>query len=101
MGSGELGVDGVLFAEEENVLLKFFLADEVFSGATVRTIADEDELGGHFGADNRENFDGVGEALDGAKIREVHEDGLAIGRPMGGETFIGGSAVEIGVHAVG
>jgi len=31
--SGEFFVDVVLFAEEENVLLKFFLADEVFGGA--------------------------------------------------------------------
>src|SRR6266853_412283 len=75
IGGGELFVDVILLAEEENVLLEFFLADEIFGGAAVRAVADEDELGGHFGADDGENLDDVGEALDGAEIREVHEEG--------------------------
>src|SRR5713226_646177 len=101
IGGGELFVDGVLFAKEENVFLKAALADEVFGGATVGAVADEDKLGGHFGADNGENFDGVGEAFDRTEIREVHEDGFAIGSPLGGETFVGGAIVEIAVHEVG
>src|SRR5260370_15439183 len=85
IGGGELFVDGILFAEKENVFLETALADEVFGGAAVGAVADEDELGGHFGPDNCENFDGIGEALDGTEIREVHEDGFAVGSPLGGE----------------
>ena len=101
IGGGELFVDVVLFAEEENVLLKFFLTDEVFGGAAVRAVADQDEFGGHFGADNRENFNDVGEALNGTEIREVHEDGFAVGRPLGRKTFVGRAVVEIAVHEIG
>src|SRR5260370_490442 len=94
-------VGGILFAEKENVFLETALADEVFGGAAVGAVADEDELGGHFGPDNCENFDGIGEALDGTEIREVHEDGFAVGSPLGGESFVGGAAVEIAVYEIG
>src|SRR5882724_1473129 len=101
IGGGEFLVDVVLLAKEENVLLDFFLADEVFGGAAVRAVADKDELGGHFGADEGKNFDGVGEALDGAEIGEVHEDGFTIGGPLSGETFVGGAIVEVAVDEIG
>src|SRR5258708_10307635 len=100
IGGGELFVDGILFAEKENVFLEAALADEVFGGAAVWAVADEDELGGHFGPDNSENFDGIGEALDGTEIREVHQDGFAVGSPLGGESFVGGAAVEIAVYEI-
>src|SRR6266481_7782565 len=101
IGGGELFVDVVLFAEEENVFLEFFLADQVFRGAAIWAVADEDELGGHFGTDNGENLYGVGEALDGAEIGEVHEDGFAVGSPLCGKTFVGGAIIEIAVHEIG
>src|SRR5207302_1997323 len=68
ISGGELFVDGILLAEKEDVFLEMILADEVFGGAAVWAVADEDELGGHFGAHDGENLDGVGKALDGAKI---------------------------------
>src|SRR5713226_2472431 len=101
IGGGELFVDVVLFAEEENVFLEAVFADEVFGGAAVRAVADEDELGRHFGADKGENFDGIAEALDGAKIRQVHEDGFTVGRPLGRKAFVGSAVVEVAVHEVG
>src|SRR5260370_620623 len=68
VGGGELFVDGILFAKEEDIFLEAMFADEVFGGATVGTVADEDEPGGHFSADEGEDFHDVGEALDGAEI---------------------------------
>src|SRR6266478_522902 len=100
IGGGQFFVDGILFAKEEDVFLKFFLAHEIFGGAAIRAVADEDELGGHFSADDGENFDGVCEALDRAEIREVHEDGFAVGSPLCGEAFVGGAIVKIAVHEI-
>src|SRR5260370_39677919 len=77
------------------------LSDEVFGGAAVRAVADEDEFGGHFGADDGENLNDVGEVLNGAEIGEVHEDGFAVGSPLGGEAFVCCAIVEIAVHKVG
>src|SRR6266699_3266085 len=37
----------------------------------------------------------------GTKIREVHEDGFAVGGPLGGKTFVSGAVVEIAVHEIG
>jgi len=79
IGGGELFVDVVLFAEEENVLLKFFLTDEVFGGAAVRAVADEDELGGRFGADNGENFTTSVRRLTGRKFERC----MRMGSPLG------------------
>jgi len=101
VGGGKLFVDGVLLAKEEHVFLEFFLADEIFGGAAVGAVADEDELGGHFGANESEDFDGVGEAFDRAEVREVHQDGFAVGRPLLAEALVGGTAVEIAVDEIG
>src|SRR6266446_9487717 len=101
IGGGELFVNIVLLAQEENVSLEAVFADEEFGSAAVRAVADENELGGHFGADEGEDFDRVGNALDGAKIREMHEDGFAIGGPLGGESLVGGAIVEIAVYEIG
>src|ERR1700674_315487 len=98
---GEFFVDVVLFAEEENVLLETVLAHEKFSGAAVRAVADENEFCRHFGADNREDFDDVRDALHGAKIRKMHEDGFAVGSPLCGKTFVGGTSVEIAINEIG
>jgi len=87
IGGSELFVDVVLFPEEKDVLLKFFSCGPDTRGAAVRAIADEDELGGHLGPDEGENFDGVGEALDGAEIRKMHEDGFAVGSPFSRKSF--------------
>ena len=81
--------------------MKAFFADEIFRGAAVRAVADEDEFGGHFGADNGEDFDDVGEALDGAEIGEMHEDGLAVGRPLFEQLGMGLARVEIAVDEIG
>src|SRR5438876_58394 len=101
VGGGELFVDSVLFAKKEDVFLEAALANDVFGGAAVRAIADEDELRGHFGADNGENLHGVGKALDRAEIGEVHEDGFAIGSPLRGKPLVGSAIVEIAVHEIG
>ena len=81
--------------------MEAFFADEIFRGAAVRAVADEDELGGHFGADEGEDFDDVGEALYGAEIREVHEDGLAVGRPLREQLGMWLARVEIAVDEIG
>src|SRR5258708_13177861 len=77
IGGGELFVDGILFAEKENVFLEAALADEVFGGAAIGTVPDEDELGGHFGADEGEDFHDVGEALDRPEIVKGHNNCFA------------------------
>src|ERR1041385_4415807 len=100
VGGGELVIDGILLAKEENVFLELVSADEIFGGAAVRAVADEHELGGHFGANEGEDFDGVREALDGAEIRKVHENGLSVGRPLCGESFVGGATVQIAVDEI-
>ena len=100
IGGAELFVDGVLLAEEEDVFLQALFADEVFGGAAVGAVADQHELGGHFGADDGEDFDGVGDALDGTKIREVHEDGLAVGGPLCALGFVGLAGVEIAIDEI-
>src|SRR5258708_4487100 len=101
IGGGELFVNIVLLAQEENVSLEAVFADEEFGGAAVWAVADENELGGHFGADEGEDFDGVSDALHGAEIREMHEDGFAVGSPLRGESLVGGATVEIAVHEIG
>src|SRR6266566_5449236 len=101
IGGGELFVDGVLLAEKEDVFLETKFADEVFGSTAIRAVPDKDEFRGHFGAHNGENFNGVSDALDGTKIREVHEDGFAVGGPLGGKTFVSGAVVEIAVHEIG
>jgi len=101
IGDGELFVDGVLFAEEEDIFLQTLFADEIFGGAALGAIADEHELCGHFGADEGEDFHGIREAFDRAKIREVHEDGLAIGRPLRTKGFVGLARVQIAVDEIG
>ena len=40
IGGSELFVDAILLAKEEDILLKFFLADKVFGGAVVGAVAD-------------------------------------------------------------
>ena len=101
ISGGELFVDIVLLAEEEDVFLEAVFADEEFGGTAVRAVTDENKLGGHFGANEREDFDGVSDALDGAEIRKMHEDGFAVGSPFGGEPFVGRAIVEFAVHEIG
>src|SRR5260370_2610822 len=101
IGGGKFFVDRILFAKEEDIFLEAMFADEVFGGATIGTVADEDELGGHFSPDEGEDFHDVGEALDGSEIGKVHEDGFAVVSPLCCETFGGGSIVKIAVHEIG
>src|SRR5882672_8352018 len=101
IGGGEFFVDVVLFAQKKNVFLQAILADEEFGGAAVRAVADENELGGHFGADEGEDFHDVREALHGAKIRKMHQDGFAAGSPLRAETLVGDAVVEVAIHEVG
>src|SRR5258708_38101961 len=56
IGGGELFVNIVLLAQEENVSLEAVFADEEFGGASVRAVADENELGGPVGAHQGEEF---------------------------------------------
>src|SRR6266700_3338259 len=100
IGRGKLFVNVVLLTEEENVSLEAVFAHEEFGGAAVRAVAYENKLGGQFGADEREDFDGVGDALDGAEIRKMHEDRFAVGSPLGGEAFVGRAIVEIAIHEI-
>ena len=58
------------------------MRDDVLGGAAIGAVADHHQLGGHFLANQRENFDHVGDALHRAEIREVHQDRLAIRRPL-------------------
>lgn len=81
--------------------MQALFADQIFRSAAVRAVADEDEFGGHFGADQGEDFDYIGEALDGAEIREVHEDGLAVGGPFLAEGGLRFTRIEIAIHEIG
>jgi len=101
VGGGELFVDGILFAKEEDIFLEAMFADEVFGGATVGTVADEDEPGGHFSADEGEDFHDVGEALDGRKLERCMRMGSPLGAHCAAETFVGGAIVKITVHEIG
>ena len=77
------------------------LASGPFGGAAVRAVSHEDQLGRHLFADQGENFDDVGDALDGTEIGEVHHDGLAIGRPFGALLGIVVAAIEIAIDEIG
>jgi hypothetical protein len=68
IGGGEFFVNIVLLAEEVDVFLQAIFADEEFGGAAVWAVADEDEFCWHRAANDGENLDDVGEALDGTKI---------------------------------
>jgi len=82
IGSGEFFVDVVLFAEEENVLLKFFLRTRYSAAPRSGPSPMRTSLAGILAADNGENLNGIGKALDGAEIRQVHEDAFAVGSPL-------------------
>src|ERR1700693_165510 len=97
IGGGELLVDGVLLTEEEHVFLHLLFADEIFGGAAVGAIANQDELRGHFGAQQRKNLHTIRDALHRAEIREVHEDGLAVGGPLRAQLPGVAARVEIAV----
>jgi hypothetical protein len=89
-----------LFAQEEDVLLKALFANQVFGGATVRAVAYENQLGGHFGANDGEDLDDIGYPFDGAEIGEVHEDGLGVGGPLGALGVVGWAGVDVGILEV-
>src|SRR5258708_37736474 len=60
IGGGELFVNIVLLAQEENVSLEAVFADEEFGSAAGRAVADENQLGGAFGGDGGGEFDRSG-----------------------------------------
>src|SRR5260370_32120847 len=101
IGGGEVLIAGVLLADEKDVFLQFLFADEIFRGATVGAITDENELGRHFGAHQRKDFDTIGYALDGTEVREVHEDRLVVGGPLSAQLFGIDESREIALHEVG
>ncbi len=59
IGGGELLLDGILLAEEEDAGGEIEFADEPFGGAAVRAIADHDEACGELAADASEDLDDV------------------------------------------
>ncbi len=81
--------------------MQLLFAHQVFGRAAVGAVADEHQFCGHFFAHHRKNFHRVEHAFNRAEIREVHQDGLAIGRPFFGEALIGCAGVQIAVHEVG
>lgn len=81
--------------------MQALFADEVFRCAAVRAVADEDELGWHFGTDDGEDFDDIGKALYRTEIGEVHEDGFAVGGPLLAEAGLRLARVKIAVHEIG
>src|SRR5258708_11540212 len=93
IGGSQLFVNGVLFAEEENVFLEAAFADEVFGRTAVRAVTHEDELGRHFGANEGKGFHGVGEPPNGAATGREHADGCALRGPLYGESFVGSAIV--------
>jgi len=69
VGEGEEIIDVVLFAEEVDVFLNFLFPNEIFRGATVRAVADEEELRWHLRADQSKNFNGIGKTFHRTEIR--------------------------------
>ncbi len=74
VGEGEELVDVVLLAEEVDAVGDAEVRGEVLGGGAVGAVADEHEAGGHGGGDAGEDFDDVGDALDGAEVGEVDEE---------------------------
>jgi len=89
-----------LFAEEVDVLLELLLADEIFGSAAFRTVADQDEFGGHSCSDLREDFDAIGDPFYRAKIGEVHENRFAAGRPFFALCETGFARVQIAIDEI-
>jgi len=101
VGAGKFFINVVLLAEEEDVFLEFFLADKIFSGASIGAISNQHQLGGHFGADEGKNFNGIGNPFYGTEIGKVHEDGLAVGSPFSLAVRIRLARVEIAIDEIG
>ena len=93
-------VYAILFSQEMNIAPEFLLANQVFRGATIRSVPDQYQLCAHLLANEREYLDDVGEALDGTEIRQVHQDRLAIRGPLGAQGRIFFSAIEIAIHEI-
>ena len=74
VGEGEELVDVVLLAEEVDAGVDAEAKGELLGGGAVGTVADEEELGGHGAGDAGEDFDHVGDALDGAEVGEMDEE---------------------------
>ena len=65
-----------------NVARKFFLADQIFRRAAVRSIADQYQLRAHFLAHDGEHLHDIGDPLHGPEIRKVHQYRLAVRSPF-------------------
>src|SRR5690349_11832247 len=72
----------------------------MLAGSAVGAVADKNEFGGDFGADEGEDFDGVEDALYRTEIREVHKDCFAIGRPLHAAALIFSAMILIAVHKI-
>ena len=97
----EVLVDAVLLSEEMDVADQFLLADNVFRGAAVGSVADQDELRGHFLANERKDLNHIREPLDGTEIRQVHQDRFAPRGPLGAQAGIVLPQIEIAIHEIG
>ena len=90
VGEREEFVDVVLFAEEVDAVLNAVGDGEMLCDGAVGAVADEQESSGHGLGDAGEDFDHVGDALDGAEVGEVDEEalvGLGVAGAHGGDEF--------------
>ncbi len=101
IGGGKLFVDSVLLAEENHIFLQAFFADEIFRGAAVRAVADEDEFGGHFGADEAKISTTSVTRLTGRKLERCMRIGSPLGAHLLAEAGLGAASIEIAIHEVG
>ena len=95
-------MDRILFAKEHDIVLDVSSSTaSSFGGAAIGTIADHDELGGHFFADQGKYLHSIENPFHGPEIGEVHEDDLAIGSPFGAQFRIGLAKIQITIDEIG
>src|SRR6202790_2772022 len=93
-------VHAILLSEEMDVADQFFLANDILCGAAVGSVADQNELRGHFLANERENVDNIRKPLDGTEIRQVHQDRLALRGPLGAHGRIVLPEIEVAIDEI-
>ena len=96
--------DVVELAEEVDAVLNAGAMGDPFRGGAVGAIADHEQARGQLAGDAGEDADHIGGALDGAEVREVHEDLFAVGGVAGASlgALLGAERhVDIAVDEVG
>src|SRR5262249_60427060 len=73
VGKRQLFVDAILLAHEVNLVMDSLLPREPFGAGAFRSVADHHEPRRNLLLHAVEDLDDILHALDGAKVRQVHE----------------------------